>query len=172
MLDGSNTVVELQNAKVFEVAVRKLRDESHSDVIEFDRRDDYAIFDDSFWNVDEAVDQRGIGCKLITPVFDDCPTDNEEVAGMDLDELIYYPKLRCSELLMAGKKPERIGFDVAYVVVKLNEDSKFPETCNEGKMSENIMRRKKEMKKELQSQKMKTRELAPFPSARKVVKNK
>lgn len=51
----------------------------------------------------QCVDDRGVESEQITLVLEDGSMGIEEVVGIDLDDLKFYPNVRCSEWRTEGK---------------------------------------------------------------------
>lgn len=107
------------------------------------------------------------------PVAENGLTENDIAAGVNLNDFTHYRDLQPSEQRTAGKPPERLGFEVAYIMMESSKDGRVPVTYKTEVISENSETWKNAMEEEIQSlNKMSTWELVQLPTMEKVVKTR
>lgn len=173
LLDDDKRVIETQDVRIVERPMESTKNEGQEEMIEYDLSDTTVIFDD-LKAVDPSTDSdRQPNPDSIEPHDGDYRSRMEIEAGVNLEELTYYPYRRRSSRANAGAGVNRYGFEVACVTTDTSGNNDVPLTFDDAMNREDAGKWRAALQSEFDAlTKMGTWELVRLPPDRKLIKTK
>lgn len=131
ILDENKVVVVSLGVKVVKCTDTVRSQEVDSDIVEFNLSEYGVIFDDISKEMGQSADESKLEMGSLMATTGDDRMGIELEAGVSLDGLTYYPSIRRSERRTAGNPPERLGYEMEYMLTEPSGDSEVPGNCDE-----------------------------------------
>lgn len=139
-------------------------------VIELDLSNGSVMFEDILGDTKQLVNDIQSEMDAMVDTTGDDQTRNGFRAGVNRDELSYYPDLRSNERRTACIPPERLGYETAHIATELINDIEIPVNYEKGvsRKDSSSWRTDKKLEMEL-SNKFNSWKLVQLPPGRIVV---